>query len=257
MADENVRFYKEFLRDNRIDVVINQNGLYEGVKLIDTASVYPTTIISVLHNNPTLNYRWLFKDALVLRNCSLEEKLKRIARIILYPWTRRISRKSILSQVKSLKDGGSHINVLSPAYIQILQGIDCNLNNISAIANPNRYTNPKLPEKEKTVLFVGRLDNRSKNVQSLISIWGAVSREFPDWILQIVGEGPNAESLKKQAEDLENIEFYGYQDPTQYYEKASILCMTSIFEGFPMTLTEAMQHGCVPIAFNSFPHLVI
>ena len=28
--------------------------------------------------------------------------------------------------------------------------------------------------------------------------------------------------------------------------------MTSIFEGFPMCLTEAMQFGCVPIAFDSF-----
>ena len=29
--------------------------------------------------------------------------------------------------------------------------------------------------------------------------------------------------------------------------------MTSLFEGFPMTITEAMQHGCVPIAYDSFP----
>lgn len=28
--------------------------------------------------------------------------------------------------------------------------------------------------------------------------------------------------------------------------------MTSNFEGFPMVLTEAMQFGCVPVAFNSF-----
>lgn len=28
--------------------------------------------------------------------------------------------------------------------------------------------------------------------------------------------------------------------------------MTSDFEGFPMTLTEAMQFGCVPVVYNSF-----
>lgn len=29
--------------------------------------------------------------------------------------------------------------------------------------------------------------------------------------------------------------------------------MTSTFEGFGLVLVEAMQHGCVPIAFDSYP----
>lgn len=31
------------------------------------------------------------------------------------------------------------------------------------------------------------------------------------------------------------------------------MCLTSIYEGWGMVLTEAMQFGCVPIAFDSFP----
>ena len=34
-----------------------------------------------------------------------------------------------------------------------------------------------------------------------------------------------------------------------------IFCMTSNYEGFPMVLLEAMQFGCVPIAFKSFESL--
>ena len=68
----------------------------------------------------------------------------------------------------------------------------------------------------------------------------------------IVGDGPDRESLIHMAEGISNIEFVGYQDPKPYYEKASIFCMTSLFEGFPMSLTEAMQFGCVPISFDSF-----
>lgn len=70
-----------------------------------------------------------------------------------------------------------------------------------------------------------------------------------------MGDGKDKEVLKIQANNLKNVFFLGYQDPTPFYEKASILCMTSLFEGFPMVLTEAMQHGCIPIAYDSFPAL--
>ncbi|RGN76255.1 glycosyltransferase [Segatella copri] len=48
------------------------------------------------------------------------------------------------------------------------------------------------------------------------------------------------------------LTFEGFQSPIEYYKRASIICMTSSFEGFPMVLVEAMQFGCVPIAFDSF-----
>src|SRR5690606_14985825 len=37
-----------------------------------------------------------------------------------------------------------------------------------------------------------------------------------------------------------------------YYRKSAIFAMTSSAEGFGMTLIEAQQMGCVPVAFNSF-----
>jgi glycosyltransferase involved in cell wall biosynthesis len=45
---------------------------------------------------------------------------------------------------------------------------------------------------------------------------------------------------------------FGYQDPLPYQLESSISCMTSLYEGWGMVLTEAMQCGAVPIAFNSF-----
>ena len=103
-----------------------------------------------------------------------------------------------------------------------------------------------------SILFVGRLDNRSKKLFTLIDIWYRLCKLYPQWKLIIVGDGPDKDVLINKAKDISNIEFKGYQDPREYYEKASIFCMTSIFEGFPMCLTEAMQFGCVPIAFDSF-----
>jgi glycosyltransferase involved in cell wall biosynthesis len=68
-----------------------------------------------------------------------------------------------------------------------------------------------------------------------------------------VGSGRDEMTLKKMAKDIKSIDFVGYHHPQKYYETASILCLTSLFEGFPMAITEGMQFGCVPIAFGSFP----
>ena len=253
MSEDNVRCYHKFIEEHNIDIIINQNGLYEGVNLIDTAKNKQVKIISVLHNNPILGYDWVWEDALILRNHTFTEKLKLVARIVLYRRTRKRLKTGITEQFNSLKEGGSHINVLSPAYIETIKKFAPDLRNVSAIANPNVYSDVNSCKKEKIVLYVGRIDNRAKRIQLLIKIWNQIEDKVKDWRLIIVGEGPDREVLEKASKKSDRIEFVGYQNPRKYYEKASILCMTSLYEGFPMTLTEAMQHGCVPVVYDSFP----
>ena len=71
----------------------------------------------------------------------------------------------------------------------------------------------------------------------------------------MLGEGeekPYAESYIREYH-LRNIRI---DSPTtevaRYYEESAVLIMTSVFEGFPLVLAEAMSRGCVPIAFDSF-----
>lgn len=53
--------------------------------------------------------------------------------------------------------------------------------------------------------------------------------------------------------DLRNVEFVGKtSEPQKYYRRAKFFLMTSRYEGFPMTIIEAMQFGCIPIVYNSF-----
>ena len=56
-----------------------------------------------------------------------------------------------------------------------------------------------------------------------------------------------------QSVGAENIEFTGLVKAEEYYQKASIICHTSLSESFGLVLVEAMNCGCVPIAFDSFP----
>lgn len=107
-------------------------------------------------------------------------------------------------------------------------------------------------EKKKEVLFVGRLTYADKRVDRLLRIWAEVSKHNPDWSLHIVGDGKDRPNLEKLAGELalKNITFHGYRDPAPHYESASVLCMTSTFEGWPQVLVEAMSSGVVPIAFG-------
>ena len=108
--------------------------------------------------------------------------------------------------------------------------------------------------KRKEIVFIGRLDFYQKKVNRVIDTWALLEEHFPDWKLTIVGDGPdrvNVEAMvKKKA--LKGVSFEGYQDSLEYYKRASILILTSEFEGFPLVLVEAMSFGVVPTVYGSY-----
>lgn len=250
----NLEVYNRFLKENRIDVIINQHGLYEGTYFLSPVKVQNVKIISVLHSDPFGYYDHLFADLMTLRDSSIKEKVKRVARFFLYRKVKKIIHRSLVNHYTFIQEHPQYVCLLSESYKERLEEY-CDLpdNYFISIPNPNTYENIEIiPHKEPILLFVGRLDNRSKKLFTLIDIWYRLCKLYPQWKLIIVGDGPDKDVLINKAKDISNIEFKGYQDPREYYEKASIFCMTSIFEGFPMCLTEAMQFGCVPVAFDSF-----
>lgn len=252
MSSTNIDYYNQIIEKYHIDIIINQQGQYEGAYFIGTLrSKIP--IISVIHNNPIQEYRHLWHSTITLRNGGFAEKLKRIARIILYPKTKFQMRKSILNHYKYLYDHSETVCFLSSQFLPILKKIDESLlKKAFVINNPNTYkTMNDIPSKENIVLYVGRLQNRQKNLTDLISIWKKINSD--KWKLIILGDGPDRAYLEKLSKKCKNIIFEGFKAPEPYYQKAKILCLTSIYEGWGLVLTEAMQFGCVPIAFDSFP----
>lgn len=107
--------------------------------------------------------------------------------------------------------------------------------------------------KEKQLLYLGRMSYADKRIDRLIEVWKNIYQKFPDWELILVGDGAEKENLRELANKykLERIYFHdAIKTPYKYYNKASILCMTSQFEGIPLVLLEAQQAGVIPIAFN-------
>ena len=132
--------------------------------------------------------------------------------------------------------------------------IDPTDNHIHIIENPERPVDQVCYEKEKMILFCGRLENWSKRVDRLLRIWSTIQHQLTDWRLVIVGNGPADEMLREMAKELklERISFEGRKrDVAHYYRKASTVCLTSETEGWPLALTEAQAQGCIGVAFGA------
>lgn len=157
---------------------------------------------------------------------------------------------------KDLNLNYDKIVTLSPSFIEDFVSFykKTDRNKLMAIPNMNSYDKTNITQKGNRVLFVGRLISNVKGCDKLLRIWKDVGSTIDDWNLDVVGDGPDRENLEKMAKDLniKNCTFHGFCNPQPFYEKAQIFCMTSIFEGFGMVLTEAMQHSVIPMAFNSY-----
>ena len=42
------------------------------------------------------------------------------------------------------------------------------------------------------------------------------------------------------------------KDVASFYAKSKCLCMTSVYEGWGMVLTEALSYGCIPVVYETY-----
>lgn len=131
--------------------------------------------------------------------------------------------------------------------------LDPGKNKILAMMNPEYEVHDIKYGKKKQIIFVGRLTHADKRPDRLLDIWKMVQKKLPDWELLIIGDGPERDNLKNQAErlHLERLKFEGYRtDVHEFYRNASILCLVSASEGWGLCLTEAQANGVIPIALS-------
>lgn len=129
--------------------------------------------------------------------------------------------------------------------------------NANMITIPNPCTFKKtsnIPRLDyKVVLAVGRL-TKVKGFDLLLEAWAKVCQHNHDWILRIVGDGEERESLQTLANNLsisDRIEFLGKVDNVdEYYKTSSFLCLSSRNEGLPMVMLEAQAFGLPIVAFD-------
>ncbi len=235
-SKENQEKLRELFIERDVAFVLNQWCLpYPVTRLLRSASEgLPVRILAVHHNVPNNNGR-----IASARTC-----IHRLAWKIL----------SSLSLRCVYKKSDAYI-VLSKRFEPIFRAFTRlrHTPKLHTITNPLTVDPaPEVP-KEKVLLYVGRLEETQKRVSRIIDVWRILAPKFPDWRLEIVGDGPDRTRYEAQAEGLERITFYGFQAPAPFYAKAQLLLLTSEFEGFPLVLAEAMAAKCVLVVYGSYP----
>ncbi len=123
--------------------------------------------------------------------------------------------------------------------------------NIISIPNPIRKLSPNEEQKEKIILNVGRFV-ATKQQELLIEIFSKIDHK--DWKLVFAGEGPLLENAKKLVSELNlenSVEFAGNRtDIDKLYHKSEIFAFTSVSEGFPNALAEALSTPLATIAID-------
>lgn len=126
------------------------------------------------------------------------------------------------------------------------------LNNVAVIPNPLRDQDfSENITKENIILSVGRLVPE-KGHNYLLDAFTEIDRK--GWRLVILGGGELKDSLRVQAEELGiSNELYmpgPVKNVDKWLQRAEIFAFTSISEGFPNALSEAMGAGMACVSFD-------
>lgn len=105
------------------------------------------------------------------------------------------------------------------------------------------------------LIHVGSLINAGKQQELAMECFAALKDKYPNWDLIFIGEGPDELYLKERsaALGLENSVFFrGYTaKPEEELRKADVFVFPSKYEGFPLSLGEAMSIGLPAIGFST------
>lgn len=210
--------------------------------------------VYVLHNLPF----WEAIAKLERRKRPQKSLLKTLEWIFLgYPkavWFKRYKKDCIRDYEKVYNIVDAYVVLCEGYKEELIQTLKLpEKHKIHVISNSEERVESVNLNRKKQVLFVGNMIYENKRVDRLLDIWEMIYKKLPDWELVLVGGGKEKDFLQQRAtrRHLERVIFAGgTQNVQAYYQNASVLCLTSTFEGWPLCLTEAQANGVVPIAFN-------
>lgn len=256
----------QFLQDWDIDIVISQNEFEIPInlrKIVDRR----IKLVFVHHYQPGWEARTLGLSMPIRRLIYGNKENRKLAfkQILGAPYL-FYKRKKLSTLYKRTYNCIDRLVLLSKGFVKPFSeyaSIEMDDNKISVIPNMLSFdtfaNEAQIKGKQKRVLVVSRMEETQKRISKILKIWELIKKDsrFSDWILDIVGNGPDIKYYRKRVKrnNIPDIIFHGTQDPRPFYLRSPIMLMTSASEGWGLTLTEAQQFGCIPIAFDTYESL--
>ena len=106
-------------------------------------------------------------------------------------------------------------------------------------------------ERKKKIVFVGHI-YESKGVRELVEAWISIEKQFPDYVLELVGSTVQTEFVASLPQDG-SICYAGQKthiETMKLLSEATIMVLPSYSEGFPNVILEAMALKTPIIATN-------
>jgi len=118
----------------------------------------------------------------------------------------------------------------------------------------------KQKERKIKLLYVGRIDNYTKNIFITLKIASQFKILGIDFKYNIVGDGHDLGKLKNLVEEYKLEDYVSILGQRSNLQVGQLMCMSdfifniSKWEGLPMTVLEAMSCGLIPILSDIKPH---
>jgi glycosyltransferase involved in cell wall biosynthesis len=137
--------------------------------------------------------------------------------------------------------------------------------NVCVIPNPvTQYPDviDDIPKDNGRIIFVGRF-NHEKRIDRLITAFSMFADRYPDWHVDIFGDGNEKEKLLRQIDECGLVNRVVIHEPTKAifdeYKRSEMLVLCSEHEASPLVLVEAMACGvpCVSLDCPTGPRAII
>ena len=211
----NIAYYSNILADNKIDVVINQRSTYPemdnvldiGEEVIKIAAFHSIVNHTVVERLYTLTHT-------IDRSClgSIKHIIKKMLMPLYLKYKTVSLNKELRNHYQLISQKSDACVLLSEKYFSDFRDI-CHpyIPNMLAIPNPNTFqlSHLNLDNKEKIILYVGRLKESDKSPLNLLKVWARIYNKHYDWKLFIVGTGEDLDLLQSYSKKcrLERVFF--------------------------------------------------
>lgn len=164
----------------------------------------------------------------------------------------QIDEKKDNQLYKEIFQGSDRIVVLSNVIAEKLVDIFAvKRDKIEVIYNPcKKIEKVNYTVKHKTILFAGTL-NANKGYDILLRAFSLIADKYPDWKVLFAGNGEieKAVTISNKLGIDSQVIFKGWvKDKKTIFTNASLLCLPSYAEGFPMAVLDAWSYSLPVIA---------